>query len=209
MAEYTRRLWIVAALTLLMILAALPQISAEEGKVRVELSAEPEDCALALQGAGAYNLGDQVTISVSVKPGCRFVKWIIEYGLPVKEVSVNPFTFFAEKDFKAVAVLERLYEKPGGEVIERVIVYFSANASVELPKPMIVRPGEAVRASFQKEVLRGDEKYVYLYAEDTLGNRYASNEIALTVNKSMTIMAYYYAYKSCLLYTSPSPRDRG
>jgi len=175
-------------------LASIPPAYCQN--VTVTLSAEPEECVLNLIGAGEYPRGAEVTIEVKVKPECRFVKWEIVKGLEVKEVAVNPFTFYPEEDFEAKAILEPLYQEPGGTPIERVMIKVQANATgLQLPEPIIVRKGEQVLIPLPSEQVVEDIKYTFLYAEDTLGNKYYDPEIKLVANQSLTVIGYYAAFK--------------
>lgn len=184
-----------AALTLMgLLLASI--LSACCQNIKVTLSAEPEECVLELIGEGEYPIGGEVTIEVKVRPECRFIKWEVVKGLEVREVGVNPFTFYPEEDFEAKAVLEPLYQEPGGEPVERVVVRVQANATgLQLPEPMIVRRGEQVLVPLPAEKVVEDLKYVFLYAEDTLGNRYYDPEVRLIANQSLTVVGYYATFK--------------
>jgi len=178
-------------------LASIPPAYCQN--VTVTLSAEPMECVLKLIGQGEYPIGSEVTIEVKVKPECRFVKWEIIKGLGVREVAVNPFTFYPQEDFEAKAILEPLYEKPGGGVVERVVVRIQANATgLQLPEPMIVKKGEQVLVPLPSEQVVGDLKYTFLYAEDTLGNKYYDPEVKLVANQSLTVIGYYAAFKRFL-----------
>jgi len=185
--------FIVIGLTL----ASIPPAYCQN--VTVTLSAEPKECVLKLIGQGEYPIGSEVTIEVKVKPECRFVKWEIIKGLGVREVAVNPFTFYPQEDFEAKAILEPLYKKPSGEVVERVVVRAQANATgLQLPEPIIVKKGEQVLVPLPSEQAVGDLKYTFLYAEDTLGNKYYDPEVKLIANQSLTVIGYYAAFKRFL-----------
>jgi len=181
---------------LFLALASLP--AAGRQSVTVTLTAEPQECALKIQGAGEYPIGGEVTIEVKVKPECRFVKWEIIRGLKIKEVAVNPFTFYPEEDFEAKAILEPLYRRPEG-IVERVIIRVQANASgLTLPEPMIVIKGTPAVIPLPSKQLVGEYEYAFLYAEDSDGNRYYDPEIRLIANRSLTVVGYYAAFKQFL-----------
>ena len=161
-----------------------------EGVVRVSLSASPEDCAEKLIGSGEYPAGSVVEIYVKPSMNCVFKKWVLE-GLPIEEAAANPLTFTAYSDVKAVAVLERLYYGEEGQVIPRVAIFFKANASIPLPEPILVRPGETVKVDFPESWDEGDYRFVFLYAEDTEGGRYERPTAVIRANSTMTVIAYY------------------
>lgn len=162
----------------------------DKGVVKVSLSANPEDCAEKLIGSGEYPAGSVVEIYVKPNVNCVFKKWIIE-GLPIKEAAANPLTFTVYSNVTAVAVFERLYYSEGGKVIPRVAIFFRANASIPLPEPMVVRPGEAVKVDFPEVWDEGDYRFIFLYAEDTEGRRYEKATAVIKANSTMTVIAYY------------------
>jgi hypothetical protein len=185
-------------LILLLMAAALSPL--QETQYRVTLSASPAECAAALIGAGVYREGGQATIEARATTECRFSKWVFSGGGLPREVTANPFTFYVFGDIEATAVFERLYRE-NGTVIQRVYIAFTANISsnsLNLPKPRIVRPGEVVDFSVEREVLDGDMKYTFLYWEGPDGLRIDSPTSSLKVNKSITLVAYFYAYKKFL-----------
>lgn len=184
----------VALVLIVVILASAP--SAYCQNVTVTLTAEPQECVLKLIGQGEYPPGGEVTVEVKVKPECRFVKWRVVRGLGIKEVAVNPFTFYPQEDFEAKAILEPLYQKPSGEIVERVVVRTQANVTgLQLPEPLIAKKGEQVLVLLPSEQVVEERKYVFLYAEDTLGNRYYGPEISLVANQSLTVISYYATFK--------------
>lgn len=187
----------VMLMLLLMVSALSP---AQETQYSVALSASPAECAAALVGAGLYREGGQATIEARPTTECRFTKWVFSGGGLPREVSANPFTFYVFGNVEAVAVFERLYRE-NGSVIPRLYIAFAANISstvLNLPKPKIVRPGEVVEFSVQREVLEGEMKYVFLYWEGPDGLRIDSPTSSLKVNKSLTLVANFYAYKKFL-----------
>lgn len=189
------RAWAAAIIALLMLAAVLS--AASEERYRVTLSASPEGCAEALEGAGTYAKGEEVTIRAVPKVGCKFVKWtFVKGGIP--DIQSNVFTLYAYSDIDAVALFEYLYERPteeGGEVIERLYVSFASNVSksipLTLPKTVFVRRGETVLFSVQEEVFYGDLKLVFLYWEGPDGLRINSPSASVTVERSMTLVAHY------------------
>ncbi|MEM1975742.1 MAG: hypothetical protein QW074_06625 [Candidatus Caldarchaeum sp.] len=185
---------------LMLLLVASALSPAQETQYSVSLSASPAECAAALIGAGLYREGMQATIEARPSAECRFSKWVFSGGGLPREVSANPFTFYVFGNIEAVAVFERLYRE-NGSVIPRLYVAFAANISstlLNLPKPRIVRPGETVEFSVQREVLEGDMKYTFLYWEGPDGLRIDSPTSSLKVNKSITLVANFYAYRKFL-----------
>jgi len=181
--------------TILMFLLMFPVYAQES--YSVTLTGEPSDCILSIAGAGRYPAGAQVRIEARPTTNCRFMGWVISKGMPFNYTSANPFFFYIDGDFEAKAVFERLYTGPGGEVIERAVVNPVLNISLpkELrPGPLVARVGETISYVFPPEIILGENKYIYLYAE-ALGNIYSQPEITIKLPPgSVNLTAYYYTY---------------
>jgi hypothetical protein len=185
-----------ALLLTVFIIASLAPALAQQQEYRVVLRGEPEDCAAVLAGEGSYPLASPVAVEARATTNCRFVKWVVVKGLQYNETATNPLTFYIDRDVELVAVFERLYEKPGGQPVERVIVYITTNVT-GLPEqqPLITMPNSEIRYDFASELYLGDAKYVFLYAE-VGGERYSMPSLRIRVPESgqLRIKAYYYTH---------------
>lgn len=186
----------LTVLLVLLILSAAAQQQPE--KITVALDARPADCVKSLEGAGQYLKGSQVVIRAKPVTNCMFVGWEIKQGMNFNYTSANPFTFYAEKDFIATAVFERLYEGPGGDVIPRVLINPSTNLSLPqgyAQEPVLARPGQKIRYVYPEEVVMADVKYVFLYAEAG-GVRFEQPVVEITSPEKgvLNITGYYYTY---------------
>jgi hypothetical protein len=185
-----------ALLLTVFIIASLAPALAQQQEYRVVLRGEPEDCAAVLAGEGSYPIASPVAVEARATTNCRFVKWVVVKGLQYSETASNPLTFYIDRDVELVAVFERLYEKPGGQPVERVIVYITTNVT-GLPEqqPLITMPNSELRYGFERELYLGDAKYVFLYAE-VGGERYNMPSLRIRVPESgqLRIKAYYYTY---------------
>jgi hypothetical protein len=185
-----------AAIALLLLALMFPAALAQQESYKVVLKGEPGDCIAALAGEGTYRAYSSVTVEARPTPNCKFLKWVVVKGLRFNETSANPMSFNIEGDVELIAVFERLYEKPGGQPIERAIVYISTNVTgKQEPEPIITMPGSELKYSFEKELYLGEAKYVFLYAEAD-GQRYDTPTIRVRVPESgkLSIKAYYYTY---------------
>lgn len=187
---------LLAVLLLLASSAAAQQQTPE--KISVSLDARPADCVKNLDGAGQYLVGSQVVIRARPVVNCMFAGWEIKHGMHFNYTSANPFTFYAEKDFAATAVFERLYEGPGGNVIERVLINPATNLTLpgdHAHEPILARPGQRIRYVYPEELVMADVKYVFLYAEAG-GVRFEQPVVEITSPETGTlnITAYYYTY---------------
>ena len=184
-------------LSLVLLVAVLAAAQGQEERVAVILEARPEDCARSLEGAGQYMKYSQVMIRARPVSNCVFVGWEIVQGMDFYFTSANPFVFYAERDFRAVAVFERLYEGPEG-VVDRVLISFGMNVSLpqgSSPEPVIARPGQRIRYVYPEEIPLGEQKYVFMYVEVN-GARQDSPVVELQAPEKgvLNVNAYYYTY---------------
>src|SRR5664280_437787 len=119
-------------------------------------------------------------------------------------ILICPISLFArEREYN--------FNSPGNKCYMQYIVYTADSNYTMIRRPFIFILGEeniTARESFDKDTLRNAERfrnYYFVYLPDRGAT---SGEKLGCIEPLVSLLTYNYKFGSCLLYTSPSPRDR-